>query len=110
MYRCVVCCIQKWKPSPAVIIVDNHATNSAAFFSKESDMYIRTRHNTTTTSTTVLNLAITTALLRTLHIEILLLPHAVVWHCTHAHRTEGVAGEASKEAIDFQCSLERTKL
>ena len=46
--------------------------------------------------------------MRTLHIEILI-RHAVVWHCTHAHCTEGVAGEASKEAINFKCSLEQAK-
>ena len=54
-------------------------------------------------------ITITTVLLCTLHIEILVW-HAVVWDCTYAHYTEGVAHEASKEAIDFKCSLEQIKL
>ena len=32
--------------------------------------------------------------------------HTVVCHCTRVHYTDGMAGEASKKAIDFECSLE----
>ena len=30
------------------------------------------------------------------------MPHAVVWHCTHAHGMDSVADKASKEAINLR--------
>ena len=37
--KCVMYCVQKYKPSPVVITVDNCGTNSVAFFSKKSYTY-----------------------------------------------------------------------
>ena len=39
-----------------------------------------------------------------------LVQHAVLWHCTNAHCTEGVEGKTSKEVNDFECSLEQATL
>ena len=88
-------CIEKYKPLPAVlvIVVDNDDTNSTAFFSKKSYMYKPT-------------IAPPPPLL-------LLLVYSNYVLCAKepcALYTEGVAGEASKEAIDFECCLERLKL
>ena len=39
-----------------------------------------------------------------------LVRHAVLWHCTNMHCTEGVTDEDSKEVNDFECSLEQATL
>ena len=104
-----MCCVlyrnTLYKPSPVVlliILVDNH--DPLTLRCSRTILHVRTYHITTTT-TTALELAVTTVILCTLHIEILVW-HAVVWHRTHPYLKEGVACKASKEAINFDCNLE----